>query len=65
MSFYVPRNLGLYRDLINRSCMISNNEILNIHTFGDMILFSNYISVIAFGIGAICGFSIGAATTLI
>ena len=65
MSSYLPGNPGLCGDVINRSCMISNNETLSIHSFEDRFRVSNYISIPAFGIGAICGFLIVATTTFI
>ena len=65
MSSYLPRNLGLCGDVVNRSCMISNNETLVIHYFGDRFCVSNYISIPAFGIGAICGFLVVVTTTFI
>ena len=45
--------------------MISKNATLSIHSFGDRFHLSNYISILAFGIGAICGFLIVVATTFI
>ena len=65
VSSYFPGNPGLCGDVISRSCMISNNETLNIHSFGDRFHVSNYINILAFEIGAICGFLIVAATTFI
>ena len=65
VSSYLPGNPGLCGDVINKSCMIRNNETLSIHSFGVRFHVSNYISIPAFGIGAICGFSIVVATTFI
>ena len=65
VSSYLPGNPELCGDVINRSCMISSNETLSIHLLGDRFHISNYINIRAFGIGAICGFLIVAATTFI
>ena len=62
---YLPGNPGLCGDVINMSCMISNNETLSIHSFGDKFHNSNHISIQAFEIGAICGILIVAIITII
>ena len=65
VSSYLPGNPRLCGDVINKSCMIRKNETLSIHSFEDGLDVSNYINIPAFGIGAICGFSIIVATTFI
>ena len=65
VSSYFPQNPKLCGDVINRSCMISNNATLSIHSSKDSFHISNYISRLAFGIKAICGCLNVATTTLI